>query len=113
MPQEIYGAFDTNPVAAMPSLHAAFPTACALVGWRAYGKRIGAVLFLYAGSMMVSVVYLGEHYGVDVLAGILTATFSAWAARRQSPLFQRPAAAVSFSFAAIVATILVLIVSGR
>ena len=34
----LYGTFDTNPVAAMPSLHAAFPSVAALVGWRALGR---------------------------------------------------------------------------
>ena len=67
---ELYGTFDSNPVAAMPSLHAAFPMTCALIGWRAYGRRTGIALTLYAGLVMLAVVYLGEHYVVDALAGI-------------------------------------------
>ena len=70
---EIYGAFSTNPVAAMPSLHAAFPAACAIVGWRAYGRRIGLALAAYATIVMFVVIYLGEHYAVDVVAGVAVA----------------------------------------
>src|SRR5262245_188355 len=70
---EIYGAFDSNPVAAMPSLHAAFPTACAIIAWRTLGRRAGLLVGLYATCLILSVIYLGEHYAVDALAGILLA----------------------------------------
>ncbi|MGH9240468.1 MAG: phosphatase PAP2 family protein [Vicinamibacterales bacterium] len=73
---ELHRAFDTNPVAAMPSLHAAFPLMCALVGWQAYGRRIGTILSIYAALVAFSVMYLGEHYGVDVLAGVLVAVLA-------------------------------------
>ena len=69
--------FATNPVAAMPSLHIAFPTCCALVATGVWGWR-GAVTWLYVAGMAFSLIYLGEHYGVDVLAGILLALAS-WA----------------------------------
>jgi membrane-associated phospholipid phosphatase len=70
---EIYGVFATNPVAAMPSLHAAFPMTCALVGWRAFGHRLGMGLVLYALAVMLAIVYLGEHYAVDIIAGVALA----------------------------------------
>jgi membrane-associated phospholipid phosphatase len=73
---ELYGTFATNPVAAMPSLHVAFPIACALVGWRAFGPRIGIALALYALAVSVASIYLGEHYAVDALAGLVTAVGS-------------------------------------
>src|SRR5688572_9806190 len=68
----VYGAatptlmrvFDTNPVAAMPSLHAAFPLACVLTGWQVFGARGRVGAALYAGSTVISAVYLGEHYAV-------------------------------------------------
>jgi membrane-associated phospholipid phosphatase len=71
--RELYGTFDTNPVAAMPSLHVAFPTTCALISWRAYSRGAACLVTLYALLVMAAVVYLGEHYVLDVIAGVATA----------------------------------------
>lgn len=81
--QELYGTFDSNPVAAMPSLHAAFPVTCALIGWQAYGRRVGIGLVLYAFVVMLAVVYLGEHYVVDVIAGAGLAVAAVHISRRR------------------------------
>ena len=72
-----YNSLNPNPVAAMPSLHAAFPFLAFLALRRVYPR--GAWIAL-AWSFVVwfSVVYLGEHYAIDVFAGILTAALS-WA----------------------------------
>mgnify|MGYP001442424418 CR=1 FL=1 len=69
--------FKTNPVAAMPSLHAGFPVLVWLVLWRVW-PRWGWVSVLYPLLMSLAVVYLGEHYVIDVLAGWLYA-FAAFA----------------------------------
>jgi membrane-associated phospholipid phosphatase len=61
---------DTNPVAAMPSMHMAFPTCCALAAGRTWGAR-GMAVWIYVAALGVALVYLGEHYAVDVLAGLL------------------------------------------
>lgn len=69
---DISSGFDTNPIAAMPSLHAAFPILCSLILWRIW--RWKAVLFYcYALFMQFIIVYSGEHYVVDVLAGAILA----------------------------------------
>ena len=73
---ELYGTFDTNPVAAMPSLHAAFPSVCAIVGWRALGRGAGVGVWVYAAAAMAAAVYLGEHYAVDIIAGLIVAIAS-------------------------------------
>ncbi len=65
---ELLAAFDTNPIAAMPSLHVALPAICALLGLRYLG-RAGWLLVAYALTVCAAVIYLGEHYLVDVLAG--------------------------------------------
>jgi membrane-associated phospholipid phosphatase len=83
---ELYGSFATNPVAAMPSLHVAFPMVCALIGWRAYGRRIGAALTLYALAVMFVVIYLGEHYAVDVIAGVVVAGLAVYLGDRMKTL---------------------------
>jgi membrane-associated phospholipid phosphatase len=74
-----YEIVGTNAVAAMPSLHMAM-TAIVVVGaWR-LGRVFGLVAGAYGLSMAFSLVYTGEHYGVDVLAGVGTAAVSVAAA---------------------------------
>lgn len=64
--------FKPNPVAAMPSLHAAFPVLVWLVLWRVW-PRWGWATIVYPLGMAFSLVYLGEHYVTDILAGWLYA----------------------------------------
>jgi hypothetical protein len=60
-----------NIVAAMPSLHAAFPIVSLLVAIR-YGLprwvRVGLVLQFVA--VLFAIVYMGEHYVVDAILGV-------------------------------------------
>lgn len=67
-----YTHMNANPVAAIPSLHAALPLLLALVVVRLWGRRTLPVL-LYPLTMGFNLVYLGEHYVVDVLAGYAVA----------------------------------------
>lgn len=60
--------FKTNPVAAMPSLHAGFPVLVWLVLWYVW-PRWGWTSIVYPLAMSLAVVYLGEHYVIDVLVG--------------------------------------------
>jgi membrane-associated phospholipid phosphatase len=69
----IYNHMNPNPVAAVPSLHAAYPTLDLLFVWRLFGWRFGLPFAVYPLSVWVGVVYMGEHYVVDVLLGILYA----------------------------------------
>ena len=62
----------SNPVAAMPSVHAAAGFMVGLASWRTSWAWAG---FGYAVAMGLSLVYLGEHYVVDVLAGWVLAVF--------------------------------------
>ncbi len=69
-------SIDPNPVAAMPSLHTGLTTVVALALGRAH--RIGRPLGVgYVLLMGFSLVYLGEHYVVDLLAGLIIALL-AW-----------------------------------
>lgn len=61
--------FASNPIAAMPSLHAAFPTACATLAVWLFGRK-GLVLVPYALAVFFAAGYLGEHYIVDLFAGV-------------------------------------------
>jgi membrane-associated phospholipid phosphatase len=70
---QLYEVFDTNPVAAMPSVHVVFPVVCALIALRWMRPLAAAAVAVYALAGCFAVVYLGEHYGVDVVAGALVA----------------------------------------
>jgi hypothetical protein len=63
-----YTHFNPNEVAAVPSLHAALPMLIALVLVRLAGVRALPAL-LYPALIGLGVVYLGEHYVIDVLLG--------------------------------------------
>ena len=67
--QSIYENGDfVNPVAAMPSLHAAFPLMLLLFFWSA-GRWMRLALGLYTLAMAFTLVYGGEHFVADILAG--------------------------------------------
>ena len=68
-----------NAVAAMPSVHLAVTTLIACALWR---TRLCIVSLLYMPAMLFTVVYGGEHYVVDGLAGVTLALVSWWLASR-------------------------------
>ena len=67
---KMYDALGGNPWAAMPSLHFATSVTAALALSEA-GKVEGAIGWGYAGTLGFALVYLGEHYVTDLLAGAL------------------------------------------
>jgi len=69
----VLGQQGSNPVAAMPSLHAGGALLVALLLWPLANTRWRAALLGYVMLMAVTLVYTGEHYVVDVVAGWLTA----------------------------------------
>jgi membrane-associated phospholipid phosphatase len=62
-----------NPVAAMPSLHVAYPVYIALFATVTFGRKAAWTWFLPPG-VAFSAVYLGHHYVVDLIAGVFYAT---------------------------------------
>ena len=65
---------DTNPYAALPSLHVAVPVAYAVWFWRQTDPRLRAcapALTVWAAVMGFVVVYAGEHYLFCVVLGAL------------------------------------------
>lgn len=61
-----------NPVAAVPSMHAALPMLLLLFLW-GRARRLRMVLLAYTVLMGFVLVYTGEHYVFDILAGWITA----------------------------------------
>jgi membrane-associated phospholipid phosphatase len=58
-----------NNVAAMPSLHAAYALLITLYLWRLVPRWARVPLALYPPAMAFALVYSGEHYLVDCIAG--------------------------------------------
>ena len=66
----LYGFLGRNPLAAMPSLHFATSVKAAHVLSETRAAVAGALGWTYAGTLGVALVYLGEHYVVDLAAGL-------------------------------------------
>lgn len=83
---------ESNPIAAMPSIHMAFTFLQVFPAFYA-GKRWGLLALLYSATMGFSLIYLGEHYFVDVTAGTLITTYAWFASgtwiRRVAPAISR------------------------
>lgn len=69
----VYNHIAPNPVAAFPSLHAGVSTLFSLIMFKLYGRRWGVLSLLYPILIYIGVVYEGEHYAADVIAGIIYA----------------------------------------
>lgn len=71
---------ESNPIAAMPSMHFGITFLLFWVAWsRGWGWRIAA--FIYSMSMGLALVYMGEHYVIDVIVGGAVTTYSWWATK--------------------------------
>jgi len=68
----LYGFLGGNPLAAMPSLHFATSVMAAHLLTET-GPVAGTLGWAYAGTLGVALVYLGEHYVVDLMAGLALA----------------------------------------
>jgi membrane-associated phospholipid phosphatase len=80
----LYDFLGGNPVAAMPSLHFATSVMAAHV-LSDIGPVAGAVGWTYAVSLGFALVYLGEHYLVDLLAGLALTELVVLAGPRVAP----------------------------
>ena len=69
----IFDFFGANQFAALPSLHSALPWLIALFALKIWKAKALPILVFPIG-VWFSAVYLGEHYVVDVVAGVAYAT---------------------------------------
>jgi membrane-associated phospholipid phosphatase len=84
----LYDVLGGNPLAAMPSLH----FATSLMGARLLsevGPVAGALGWTYVVLLGVALVYLGEHYVADLLAGAAVAETVRVSAPHMTPLVER------------------------
>jgi hypothetical protein len=68
----LYGFLGGNPLAAMPSLHFA-TSVTAAHALTDSGAAVGVLAWAYTATLGVALVYLGEHYVVDLAAGLALA----------------------------------------
>jgi membrane-associated phospholipid phosphatase len=87
----LYDVLGGNPLAAMPSLH----FATSLMGAHLLselGPVAGALGWTYAITLGLALVYLGEHYAVDLIGGAALAESVRFAVPRLTPLYRRVSA---------------------
>jgi membrane-associated phospholipid phosphatase len=89
----LYDVLGGNPLAAMPSLHFATSVMAAHVLGDA-GPVQGALGWAYAGTLGFALVYLGEHYVIDLLAGLALAEGVRRQGHRAAPALRAVAAAL-------------------
>ena len=80
----LYDGLEGNPFAAMPSLHFGSSVMAARVLSRV-GRTPGAIGWSYALTLGFGLVYLGEHYVIDLIAGLALAEAVRRAAPRAAP----------------------------
>jgi membrane-associated phospholipid phosphatase len=91
--RSLYGLLGGNPLAAMPSLHFATSVMAAHV-LAETGPVAAAVGWAYAATLGTALVYLGEHYVVDLAAGLALTEGIRRAAPLAAPVLVRVAAGV-------------------
>ena len=92
----LYDVLGGNPLAAMPSLH----FATSLMGAHLLselGPLSGALGWVYASTLGLALVYLGEHYAIDLVAGAALTE----AVRAAAPRLQPAAARLSTALQAL------------
>jgi membrane-associated phospholipid phosphatase len=90
----LYSVFGGNPLAAMPSLHFATSLMAALL-LAEQGPVAGALGWSYTATLGFALVYLGEHYVVDLLAGAALTGVVRRLAPRAGPAVTRVGRAVA------------------
>jgi PAP2 superfamily len=94
--QPLYGLLAGNPLAAMPSLHFATSVQAAHV-LADSGPAAGALGWTYAATLGTALVYLGEHYVIDLIVGLALAE----TVRRATPAALPAARALSLAVQAL------------
>ncbi len=76
----VYNKISPNPVAAVPSLHAAYSMLFALFLTRMFKTKWRYLSWVYPALIWIGTTYMGEHYVIDIVIGIIYAVLGYWAA---------------------------------
>ncbi len=89
----LYNKIAPNPVAAVPSLHAAYATLFVIMVYRLFGKKWAVLACVYPIMIYIGTVYQGEHYVIDAILGALYAAVAYfavdWFWRRHIPRIKK------------------------
>lgn len=69
----LYNSISPNPVAAMPSLHAAYATLFALFVTKLWRSKWRYLAWVYPVLIYIGTIYQGEHYLIDEIIGAIYA----------------------------------------
>jgi len=84
----LFDFVESNPFAAFPSLHAMYPWIISLFALKI--KKIKALpVLLFPIGVWFSAVYLGEHYIIDVIGGIVYGTCAFFLAEKLIPVLMQ------------------------
>lgn len=83
----VYGS--DEPYNAFPSLHTGFSTVLA-IHWLRFGGRAGIVCTLWCGLIVLSTLFVHQHYLADLAAGIAAGTAASLIAWRARGLWAAP-----------------------
>lgn len=83
----VYG--NDEPYNAFPSLHTGFSTVFA-IHWLRYGGRAGAACTAWCALIVLSTLFVHQHYLADLAGGIAAGTLASLLAWRASPLWTAP-----------------------
>ena len=86
----LFDLVQSNPFAAFPSLHAMYPWVISLFALK-MKKTKALPILLFPIGVWFSAVYLGEHYVIDVIGGVIYGTCAFFLAEKLVPLFLRHA----------------------
>jgi hypothetical protein len=85
-----YNRFSPDVTSALPSIHSAFATLFFIFVTKLYGKKWGALAAVYPLLIWFGTVYMGEHYAIDEIAGVVYAVSGYlivdWAVKRGAKL---------------------------
>lgn len=93
----VYNHLAPNPVAALPSLHAGVSILFSLLVFKLFGRKWGAASLIYPLLLIFGVIYEGEHYFADVVAGGIYAVAAYWLAPKFLRLVGRGRLAKAYS----------------
>ena len=85
------GSEYANPVAAVPSLHAAYTLLITLFLWRSAPRWARPLLAAYPLAMAFALVYTAEHYVFDILLGWAYTVIAVWVVNRIADRMHAPA----------------------
>lgn len=96
----VYDKISPNPVAAVPSLHAAYATLFAIFVFKLFKTRWKYLSVIYPLAIYFGTIYQGEHYAIDEILGAIYAVAAYFAAPYVVRAFQKAWARVRATFQA-------------